>query len=224
MTFATRLRTLWAGDAGDRGGPAPLRRDPVGGSRAGRSLGTGSTRPARPRGLGHVLAVTTAVALTACGAPSSVGSAPTVTHTVASGASHPGSSHPGSSSRTDAATDPTEASRDAPGTAFTAFGVRTPWRAVVSGGWLSTEGPSLGEHRLPVRREPFARGVDFTGTEPAPAGGTGSRTESKVTLTVRSQSCWDAQGHDTGLAAVLSVGDRQLIGCAVEGAQAQAPT
>lgn len=217
MSIATRPRTLAA---------APISRDTTGRARAAQ----------RSRRLLTVAA--TALALGACAGPPSVGVAPTVTHTVATQSvvtqpvtSQSVTTQPGTPSVSAPAGSPTAtakasagASRDEPGTAFTAFGVRTPWRAVVSGGVLATEGPGLGEHRVAVRREAFARGVDFTGTEPAAAGATGSRAEAKVTLTVRSQSCRDAQGRDTGLLAVLSVGDRQLIGCAVEGASVQAPT
>ncbi|MDO5697467.1 MAG: hypothetical protein Q4G51_05780 [Dermatophilus congolensis] len=93
-----------------------------------------------------------------------------------------------------------------PGTSFTAYGQSVAWRAVVDKGVLTTEGPVVGERKVEVERSAFAKGVDFTGKD--------GRTE--ITLTVQSGSCIDSAG-DTGMKAILSVGDRRLQGCAVEG-------
>lgn len=100
-----------------------------------------------------------------------------------------------------------------PGTAFTAYGLTVAWRATVRDGVLKTEGPVVGEHTVKVERSAFAKGVDFTGRD--------GRTE--ITLTVKSGTCVDP-GGDTGLEAILSVADRQLTGCAVEGAIEHADT
>lgn len=94
-----------------------------------------------------------------------------------------------------------------PGTAFTAYGQNVAWRAVVENGVLTTEGPVAGERTVKVERSAWAKGVEFTGRD--------GRTE--VSLTIRTGSCADPAG-DTGMVATLSVGDRQLKGCAVEGA------
>ena len=93
------------------------------------------------------------------------------------------------------------------GTAFTAYGQNVAWRAVVENGTLTTEGPVAGERTVKVERSAWAKGVEFTGRD--------GRTE--VSLTIRTGSCADPAG-DTGMVATLSVGDRQLKGCAVEGA------
>lgn len=90
------------------------------------------------------------------------------------------------------------------GMAFTAYGRNTPWRAVVRKGTLTTEGPSVGEHTLRVTRSAWSKGVRFTGSE----GG------QKFSLVVRPGTCVDGSGQ----VATLSVGNRQLSGCAVSGA------
>lgn len=100
------------------------------------------------------------------------------------------------------------------GTAFTAYGRNTPWRAVVQKRTLTTEGPSVGEHTLRVTRSAWSKGVQFTGSE----GG------KKFSLVVRAGTCVDGSGQDTGQVATLSVGNRQLTGCAVSGAYPHANT
>lgn len=102
----------------------------------------------------------------------------------------------------------TAAPTSEPGTAFSAWGLEVRWRAVIENGVLSTEGSVVGTRRIEVERRAFVRGVDFTGRD----GST------EVTLTVKTGSCIDDSGKDTTMQATLSVGDRQLQGCAVEGA------
>lgn len=112
----------------------------------------------------------------------------------------------------------TQSAKPAPpadaGMAFTAYGRNTPWRAVVRKGTLTTEGPSVGEHTLRVTRSAWSKGVRFTGSE----GG------QKFSLVVRPGTCVDGSGQNTGQVATLSVGNRQLSGCAVSGAYPRANT
>lgn len=109
--------------------------------------------------------------------------------------------------------EPTQPAADA-GTAFTAYGRNTPWRAVVQKGTLTTEGPSVGEHTLRVTRSAWSKGVQFTGSDRG----------QKFSLVVRPGACVDGSGQDTGQVATLSVGNRQLSGCAVSGAYPHANT
>lgn len=100
----------------------------------------------------------------------------------------------------------TAAAKPAPGTAFTAYG--PTWRAVVSQGRLSIDGPGVTASKVKVTRSAFAKGVEFTGT---------SRGRS-VSLVIRGGRCVDTAGHDTGQRAYLQVGKKKLRGCAVNGA------
>lgn len=123
---------------------------------------------------------------------------------------------PGQATKTGQATpsaEPTQPAADA-GTAFTAYGRNTPWRAVVQKGTLTTEGPSVGEHTLRVTRSAWSKGVQFTGSDRG----------QKFSLVVRPGACVDGSGQDTGQVATLSVGNRQLSGCAVSGAYPHANT
>ncbi len=102
----------------------------------------------------------------------------------------------------------------APGTAFTAFGITSTWRAVVSGSVLEVERPGEPLRRLRVTRQAFSRGVDFTGMH-----GT-----TEVALTITGNRCLDANGTDTGQTAKLAIGARTLTGCTVAGAIPRADT
>ena len=83
----------------------------------------------------------------------------------------------------------------------------------MSDGVLTTEGPIAGERKVTVERSAFAKGVEFTGRD----------GKTPVALTVKSGTCLD-DGGDTGMEATLTIGDRQLVGCAVEGAIPHADT
>lgn len=165
-------------------------------------------------------------ALTGCAGGASSGGAVTAASTSAAATSATSASQPATpeasqiSAPADSTTTPARPSESGtpapakgdksdtaePGTAFTAYGQSVAWRAVVDKGVLTTEGPVVGERTIQVERSAFAKGVDFTGKD--------GRTE--ITLTVQSGSCIDSAG-DTGMKAILSVGDRRLQGCAVEG-------
>ncbi|MDO5628109.1 MAG: hypothetical protein Q4G43_07290 [Mobilicoccus sp.] len=94
------------------------------------------------------------------------------------------------------------------GTAFTAFGTDTSWRAVVDGTKLEIEGEGAQTRTVTVERSAFAKGVEFTGTE----------NGAEVALVVRDGECKDASGQDTGMTAKLTQGGKTVEGCAVEGA------
>ncbi|MBK7723055.1 MAG: hypothetical protein IPI32_12780 [Austwickia sp.] len=154
-------------------------------------------------------AAVVALAVTGCGAADKAPAASPTTGTTISATS----SAPATTSSSPAA--PASGSSSAlPGTAFTAYGVHTAWRAVVNQGVLTTEGTAVGERSAKVTSSAFAKGVDFSGTQ---AG-------TKVELTVRSGTCVDASGEDTGMTAVLRVGAKEYRGCAVEGAIPHADT
>lgn len=100
------------------------------------------------------------------------------------------------------------AAKDAPGTAFTAYGgSRTPWRATVSKGILRVEGPGLRTQRIAVDRSAFAKGVEFTS----------AKRGVNASLVVRGGKCVDTAGKNTGQRATLTLGKRVLRGCAVNG-------
>lgn len=144
---------------------------------------------------------------------------PAASHGGTSGAPGGGASTGGASSGgTRGGTSDASPGGDTPGTSFTAFGRRTPWRAVVADGVLTTEGPSAGQHSVAVTRSAFSRGVEFTGTE------TTAGAHEPVSLVITSDTCRDGQGQDTGMTAVLTVGNHQLRGCAVAGAIPHADT
>lgn len=107
------------------------------------------------------------------------------------------------------------AAKDAPGTAFTAFGnTRTPWRAVVSKGVLRIEGKGLRTQSVKVTRSAFAKGVEFTS----------AKKGTNASLVIRGGRCIDANGKNMGQRATLTLGKRVFTGCAVNGAYGIANT
>ncbi|MDO5627708.1 MAG: hypothetical protein Q4G43_05230 [Mobilicoccus sp.] len=104
------------------------------------------------------------------------------------------------------------AKRPAPGTAFTAYG--DTFRLTVKDGVLTTEGKRIGERRIKVERNAFAKGVEFTGRDRG----------REVALVVRSGKCVDTAGQDTGMRASFTYGSRTMRGCAVAGAMPIANT
>lgn len=144
------------------------------------------------------------LALGACGGParpSAPAEGTATTASVSTATSAATSTTPGPTAATAGAPAP------APGDAVTASGRRTPWRAVVSGGVLRTAGPVVGERRVTVARSAWAEGVEFTGRDHG----------RPVSLVVKGGRCVDAAHRDTGQVAILTLGDRQLHGCAVSG-------
>ncbi len=98
--------------------------------------------------------------------------------------------------------------------AFTAFGNKEAWRAVVNGNQLMLEGEITGDKTLTVERSAYAKGVEFYGKD----GG------QDVNLNIRTGSCKDNNGNENEFTATLSYGDKSYRGCAVAGAIEHAPT
>lgn len=99
-----------------------------------------------------------------------------------------------------------KATNEAPGTAFTAYGNK--FRVTVKRGILTIDDTHIGQRRVKVSREAFAKGVEFTGKDRGRA----------VALVIRSGKCVDTAGQDTGMTASFTYGKRTMRGCAVAGA------
>lgn len=104
--------------------------------------------------------------------------------------------------------------KNTPIQSFTAFGIKSAWRATVNDKQIFLEGDEVREAELPVERLAYAKGVEFNGQDGA----------TTFTLNIRTGQCIDQNGRKNPFSATLFYGEKILKGCAVDGLHEHAPT